>query len=346
MVFIGGAMVIAAVSSIAPANAIARIAFLFSINVPVCITLAGEGPSFGSISCSQKGPHMMARTPCMLAKIDEGRGAGARRPADVWLPQWGLHGAAALDLAVTSGLRAGAALAQSAQSGTAAVEAYEAHKRAHLHTDHHCASEGLQFLAEACSRGWGPTATATWRALGGLIAARSGDSPSVETDRPLQRRISQARSLSLEAFPASSSVPPPLACPASAWVSQAPAAACFHFSCPHLPVLSAGSVKLPLLYRCCPSLSQSHRRSTVSYSRGFWAWRSTVMCLGPDPVIQQLQTDCLGALNMDFSKQESPLYAQQKTSSRPSLCLANLMLWLKYELMECAHILTRNQSPT
>ena len=189
MVFIGGAMVIAAVSSIAPANAIARIAFLFSINVPVCITLAGEGPSFGSISCSQKGPHMMARTPCMLAKIDEGRGAGARRPADVWLAQWGLHGVAALDLAVTSGLRAGATLAQSAQSGTAAVEAYEAHKRAHLHTDHHCASEGLQFLplvAEACSGGWGPTATATWRALGGLIAARSGDSPSVETDRLLQ----------------------------------------------------------------------------------------------------------------------------------------------------------------
>ena len=120
---------------------------------------------------------------------DEGRGAGARRPADVWLAQWGLHGAAALDLAVTSGLRAGATLAQSAQSGTAAVEAYEAHKRAHLHTDHHCASEGLQFLplvAEACSGGWGPTAIATWRTLGGLIAARSGDSPSAETDRLLQ----------------------------------------------------------------------------------------------------------------------------------------------------------------
>ena len=81
---------------------------------------------------------------------DEGRGAG------VWIAHWGLHGAAALDLAVTSGPRAGATLAQSALSGTAAVEAYEAHKRAHLHTDHHCASEGLQFLplvAEACSGG-------------------------------------------------------------------------------------------------------------------------------------------------------------------------------------------------
>ena len=99
---------------------------------------------------------------------DVGRGTG-----DVCL-----HGPAALDLAVTSGLRAGA-------TSAAAVEAYEAHKCTHLHTDQHCTSEGLQFVplvAEACSEGWGPTAAATWRVPG----ARSGDSPSVETDRLLQ----------------------------------------------------------------------------------------------------------------------------------------------------------------
>ena len=43
------------------------------------------------------------------------RGAGLRRPADVWLAQWGLHGAAALDLAVTSGLRAGAVVGAGGQ---------------------------------------------------------------------------------------------------------------------------------------------------------------------------------------------------------------------------------------
>ena len=82
----------------------------------------------------------------------------------------------------TSGLRAGATVAQSASCGSATVEAYEAHKR--MHTDQHCTAEGLQFVplvAEACSGGWGPTAAATWRVLGGLIAARSGDGPSVET---------------------------------------------------------------------------------------------------------------------------------------------------------------------
>ena len=111
------------------------------------------------------------------------RGAGHRRPADVYVAQWGLHGPAAFDLAVTSGMRTGGALAANA------VDAYEAHKRAHLQTERQCEAEGLQFLplvAEACSGGWGPTATATWRILGGLIAARSGDSPSAETDRLLQ----------------------------------------------------------------------------------------------------------------------------------------------------------------
>ena len=33
--------------------------------------------------------------------------SGARRPADVWVPHWNLHGPAAFDLAVTSGLRQG-----------------------------------------------------------------------------------------------------------------------------------------------------------------------------------------------------------------------------------------------
>ena len=101
-----------------------------------------------------------------------GRGAGQRRPADVWVAH-----------------RAGAVLAESARSGSAAVEAYEARKRTYLHTEQHCSAEGLQFfplVAEACGGGWGPTAIDTWRTLGGLLAARSGDTPGAQTDRLLQ----------------------------------------------------------------------------------------------------------------------------------------------------------------
>ena len=76
--------------------------------------------------------------------------------ADVWVAQWGLHGPAAFDFAVSSGLRAGPTLTTSARDGAAATEAYEAHKRVHQHTDQHCRAEGLQFLplvAEACGGG-------------------------------------------------------------------------------------------------------------------------------------------------------------------------------------------------
>ena len=107
----------------------------------------------------------------------------------VWIAQWGLYGPAAFDIAVTSGLRSGTVLLESARSGTAATEAYEARKRTHLQTEQLCVVEGLQFfplVAEACSGGWGPTAADTWRALGGLIAARTGDTPGAETDRLLQ----------------------------------------------------------------------------------------------------------------------------------------------------------------
>ena len=42
------------------------------------------------------------------ASEDGVRQGPGRRPADVYVPHWGLHGAAAFDLAVTSGLRVGA----------------------------------------------------------------------------------------------------------------------------------------------------------------------------------------------------------------------------------------------
>ena len=50
--------------------------------------------------------------------------SGARRPANVWVPHWNLHGPAAFDLAVTSGLRQGH-LAASAADGARASADYE-----------------------------------------------------------------------------------------------------------------------------------------------------------------------------------------------------------------------------
>ena len=106
----------------------------------------------------------------------------------MWLPSWGLHGPAALDLAVTSGLRSGA-LPTTAVDGARPCLDYEARKRAHQDTARLCGEAGLQFIplvAEACGGGWGPTAVQTWRTLGSLIAARIGLSGGLAVEQLLQ----------------------------------------------------------------------------------------------------------------------------------------------------------------
>ena len=111
-----------------------------------------------------------------------------RRPADVYVPHWGLHGPAAFDLAVTSGLCSDM-LTGSATDGSRACASYEDRKCTHQSTRLQCEAQGLQFLplvAEACAGGWGPTAMKTWRALGSLIAARTGESAGLVVDQLLQ----------------------------------------------------------------------------------------------------------------------------------------------------------------
>ena len=119
---------------------------------------------------------------------------GGRRPADVWVGNWGAHGPAAFDLAVTSGLRQGAVAASAATGARAA----EARKRAHLQTAATCADEGLQFIplvAEAASGGWAPVAMQTWRQLAHCVAARSGEQPKVELEKLLSLQRENARAV-------------------------------------------------------------------------------------------------------------------------------------------------------
>ena len=122
------------------------------------------------------------------APEDGGRAGPGRRPADVWIGNWGLLGPAALDLAVTSGMRLGS-LAQTAANGQHAVAEYEVKKCSHQNTLASCGAEGLQFLpivAEACGGGWGPIALQTFKAIATAVAARSNEPAGVEYDRLLQ----------------------------------------------------------------------------------------------------------------------------------------------------------------
>ena len=111
-----------------------------------------------------------------------GRQASARRPADVYVPIWGLHDPA------TGGLRA-AVLAASAVDGASAVAAYEDRKRQYQATAAQCRAQGLQFLplvAEACGGGWGAEAVKVWKSLAALLAGRAGLTPAQEQDQLFQ----------------------------------------------------------------------------------------------------------------------------------------------------------------
>ena len=87
-----------------------------------------------------------------------------RRPADVYLPRWRRGAPAALDLAVTSGLRSDF-VTKSAEDGSAAVISYENLKRSYLDIEAICKEEGITFIPIICEAnrgGWGSAAHIVW----------------------------------------------------------------------------------------------------------------------------------------------------------------------------------------
>ena len=105
-------------------------------------TLAARAEAAG-LSPEVEKPGLLPARPTELGFCEAGGAATSqgRRPADVYVPQWGLHGPAAFDLAVTSGLR-GDVLAASASDGSRACAAYEDRKRVHQQTLAQCEARG------------------------------------------------------------------------------------------------------------------------------------------------------------------------------------------------------------
>ena len=111
-----------------------------------------------------------------------------RRPADVYLPRWRRGKPAALDLAVTSGLKRDM-VERSAETGSAAVTTYEDFKRNYLATEATCQENGLNFIpliCEADGGGWGPAANAVWSELAKHKSAMTGEPNSITATRLLQ----------------------------------------------------------------------------------------------------------------------------------------------------------------
>ena len=133
-------------------------------------------------------PGLLPPRPDTEGLEEETRNGPGRRPADVWVGNWGVHGPAAFDLAVTSGMLQ-AVLPHTVSSGSHVALEYEARKRQYQDTQVQYPAQGLQFIpfvAKAFGGGWGPSAMQTWRSLAGLLAARSSETPDLECQRLLQ----------------------------------------------------------------------------------------------------------------------------------------------------------------
>ena len=102
----------------------------------------------------------------------------SRRPADVFLPRWRAGLPAALDFAVTSGLRQDI-VQRTFVDPTSATSSYEDHKREHNNTETDCEAEGITFIPmvmEADGGSWGSAASKVFAEIAKTNATRTGDS--------------------------------------------------------------------------------------------------------------------------------------------------------------------------
>lgn len=136
-------------------------------------------------------PGLLQPRPLSEAARDNGAGReddSMRRPADVYLPRWRKGTPAALDFAVTSGLR-GDIVNLSANDGSVAVRNYEDFKCAHLNTKVKCEEEGISFIPVICEAdggGWGPEANNIWSELAKYKSLKTGEKTSIIAIQLLQ----------------------------------------------------------------------------------------------------------------------------------------------------------------
>ena len=118
---------------------------------------------------------------------DEAAVAGARRPADVFIPSWRAGSPAALDLAVTSPQRQAALQLASKEVG-AAAKLDENHKRQYLDTESQYSQQGISFLPVVAERsgGWGPSGLKVLRQFARKAEASDGKAASVHTRNYLE----------------------------------------------------------------------------------------------------------------------------------------------------------------
>ena len=134
------------------------------------------------------------RSPGEGPNAEEPNGDGldnnGRRPTDVYVPRWRGGLPAAMDFAVTSGMRADLIVHAVADPG-AALDRYEEYKRQHQGTAQACRDADLAFIpmiVEAHGGSWGGEARRAFAVLAKRVADARGEEAAGVADRMALRR--------------------------------------------------------------------------------------------------------------------------------------------------------------
>ena len=145
----------------------------------------------GGLSPELEKPGLLEPRPLIGSSYENGEARDPnvnRRPADVFLPRWRRGAPAALDIAVTSGLRSDL-IDKSAVDGSNATTLYEDFKRTHLNTEQLCKDEGITFIPVVCEAdggGWGEAANRVWAELAKHKSIMTGEHSSTIATQLLQ----------------------------------------------------------------------------------------------------------------------------------------------------------------
>ena len=138
---------------------------------------ANLGPELEKPGLLPQRPTLGSTYECGASTGQQDNDSGWRRPADVYLPRWRSGPPAALDFAITSGLKPDS-LADAVHNRDRICAKYEDIKCSFKDTKAQCLSQGFSFLPmimEATGGGWGKTARCFWSMLAKTSCLASGE---------------------------------------------------------------------------------------------------------------------------------------------------------------------------
>jgi len=156
---------------------------------------SSEGAAVAGLNPELERPGLLPQRPLIGSRCEDGStppsddNTHLRRPADVYIPHFDAGAPAALDFAVTSGLRDDIMSASILDADAASLR-YEDLKCSYKNTRALCQEQGIRFvpmILEATGGGWGKEARKVWTRLAKAASLTTGEPESKQAVQLLQR---------------------------------------------------------------------------------------------------------------------------------------------------------------